>query len=147
VDATAWLSAMPASVVKAGDQDTAVREMLKGIPLPPGFDPSTIKTEGLTKNRYQLGASVVGTVACTWFQRWDRARHSGDRQGARAAIAAMHTARHWPILREMDKSGEYPEVLWAFADAMSSGRWYGRPLAGDVNSGLGCSGFGVHMSG
>jgi hypothetical protein len=28
---------------------------------------------------------------------------------------------------------------------MPSGRWYGRPLAGDVNPGLGCSALGVTL--
>ena len=34
VDSQTWLEAMPAKVVKAADHDAAVREMLKGIPLP-----------------------------------------------------------------------------------------------------------------
>jgi hypothetical protein len=28
---------------------------------------------------------------------------------------------------------------------MPSGDWYGRPLAGDVNSGLGCASLGVKL--
>jgi hypothetical protein len=145
VDTTAWLSAMPASVVKAADQDTAVRAMLKGIPLPPGFDPSKVRGAGLTKDRYQLGAIVTGTVACTWFQRWSIARRDGDEAGVRAAIAALATAKDWPIMREMSKQGGYPDVLEEYAAAMPSGRWFGRPLEGDVNSGLGCSTRGVKL--
>jgi hypothetical protein len=145
VDTTAWLTAMPASVVKAGDQNAAVREMLKGIPLPPRFDPSTIKAQGLTKDRYQLGANVAGTVACTWFQRWWQGRRDGDERRVRQAIAAMRTAKRWPVLREMAKQGAYPEVLLEYVHAMPSGRWYGRPLAGDVNEALGCSQFGVDL--
>ena len=34
VDSQTWLDAMPAKVVKAADHDAAVREMLKGIPVP-----------------------------------------------------------------------------------------------------------------
>ena len=57
----------------------------------------------------------------------------------------MATAKHWPILKEMAKDGAYPEVLLAFVKAMPSGRWYGRPLIGDVNEGLGCDGYGVKL--
>jgi hypothetical protein len=145
VDTNTWLSAMPTSVVKAADHDTVVTEMLKGIPLPPGFDPTEIRAQGLTKDRYQLGATVVGTVACSWFQRWWQGRRAGDQQRVREAIAALRTAKDWPVQRAMSKQGAYPEVLEEYITALPSGRWYGRPLIGDVNSGLGCSELGVKL--
>jgi hypothetical protein len=146
VDTDTWLAAMPASVVKTGDRATVVAGMLRGVAVPPGFDPSTIKGETLTKDRYQLGAAVAGTVACAWFKRWSDARRAGNEAGRRAAIAAMSTAKDWPILAEMAKSGAYPEVLLAFAEAMPTGNWYGRPLEGDVDSGLGCPNLGIPLS-
>ena len=146
VDTDTWLSAMPDSVVKTSDRSKVVGGMLRGVALPPGFDPSTITGEALTKDRYQLGAAVAGTVACTWIKRWSNARRRGDRAGVREAIAAMATAKDWPILREMARSGAYPEVLEQFAAAMRSGRWYGRPLEGDVDSGLGCPSLGIPLS-
>ena len=112
----------------------------------PASIPRTIKGEKLTKDRYQLGAAVSGTVACTWFKRWSDGRASGDEAKVREAIAAMRTAKDWPILAEMTKEGDYPEVLLAFAKAMPSGDWYGRPLEGDVDSGLGCPSLGVPLS-
>ena len=145
VDTDAWLSAMPASVIKTADRDRAVAEMLKGVTVPPGFDAEDIKGADLTKDRYQLGAAVTGTVACQWFKRWSDARQAGDGVKEREATAAMATAEDWPILKEMAKSGGYTEVLIDFAAAMPSGDWYGRPLAGDVNSGLGCDGLGVTL--
>jgi hypothetical protein len=145
VDADAWLTAMPDSVVKTSDRSTAVAAMLRGVTVPPGFDPSTIKGATLTKDRYQLGAAVTGTVACSWFKRWSQARRSGDAAGQREAISAMRTAKDWPILKEMAKSGAYPDVLLDFVTAMPSGRWFGRPLEGDVESGLGCSDLGVPL--
>jgi hypothetical protein len=30
----------------------------------------------------------------------------------------MRTSRRWPILREMEAEGDYPELLWELADAM-----------------------------
>jgi hypothetical protein len=145
VDPTTWLSALPASVVKAADQGAAVREMLEGVPLPPGFDRSTIRSKGLSKDRYQLGVTVSGTVACTWFQRWELGRRSGDEQKVREAIAALNTAKNWTVVREMSKAGGYPDVLLDYVGALPSGRWYGRPLIGDVDSGLGCRQLGVKL--
>jgi hypothetical protein len=145
VDAAVWLSALPESVVKPMDRPHVVGTMLDGVPVPPGFDPSTIKGAALLKDRYQLGAAVAGAVACTWFKRWSDARRSGDAAGVREAIDAMATATDWPILQEMAESGDYPHVLEAFAAAMPSGLWYGRPLEGDVATGLGCPGLGIPL--
>ncbi len=146
VDTDTWLSAMPDSVVKTSDRSKVIAAMLRGVALPPGFDPASIKGSTLTKDRYQLGAAVTGTVACTWFKRWSDAGKRGDHAGVREAIAAMATAKEWPILDEMSKSGAYPEVLEQFAAAMRDGRWYGRPLEGDVDSGLGCPSLGIPLS-
>jgi hypothetical protein len=145
VDTDTWLSAMPPSVVKTPDRDSTIRQMLRGVPLPPGFEQEDIKGSELTKDRYQLGAAVAGTVACQWFQRWAEARAENDRAKEREAIAAMATARGWPVLHEMEKQGGYPDVLYEYAAAMPSGEWYGRPLTGDVNSGLGCDSLGVKL--
>ena len=120
--------------------------MLHGVSVPPGFAPSTIKGVGLVKDRYQFGVLVAGTVACTWFKRWSQARRRGDSAGVQEAIDAMSTAKDWPILREMAETGAYPWVLERYAEAMPSGDWHGRPLEGDVNSGLGCPTLGVPLT-
>jgi hypothetical protein len=123
VDSQTWLDAMPANVVKAVDHNAAVREMLKGIPVPETFTPSRIPDEGLTTNRYQVGGSVTGTVACLWFRQWGQARRTGDRADKAEAEAAMATSRHWPILREISADGAYPLMIWQLAAAMPSGEW------------------------
>jgi hypothetical protein len=145
VDTDAWLSAMPASVVKTKARPTAIDAMLKGIPLPPGFKTTDIKGADLTKDRYQLGAAVSGTVTCQWFKLWSDARNAGDQAAIDKAIAAMATAKDWPVLKDMTKDGDYPEVLIDYANAMPSGNWYGRPLVGDVKEGLGCDTLGVDL--
>ena len=145
VDTGTWLSAMPPSVIKTPDRKSTIRQMLRGVPVPPGFDPGDIKGAGLTKDRYQLGAAVAGTVACQWFKLWADARQENDRVTEREATDAMATATGWPILHEMAKEGDYPDVLYEFAAAMPTGEWYGRPLTGDVDSGLGCDGLGVDL--
>jgi hypothetical protein len=131
-------TAMPPSVVKTADSGETIRLMLKGIPLPPGFDAARIRGARLVHDRYQLGAAVSGTVACMWIADWSRARADGDTAMVRRAIAAMASAPRWPILRQMARSGAWPQVLIGYAQAMPRGTWYGRPLTADVNSGLGC---------
>jgi uncharacterized protein YodC (DUF2158 family) len=84
--------------------------------------------------------SVTGTVACEWFARWGRGRNTGNQSEVDQAVAAMATATHWPILRELSRQGGWTSILVGYAKAMPRGRWFGRPLLPDVDSGLGCSG-------
>jgi len=146
VDTNTWLSALPESVVQTTDRAAVIASMLQGVTLPPGFDPSTITGSDLTSDRYQLGAWVTGTVACTWLKLWSDARSSGDAAGVQQAISAMATAPNWPILKEMSKSGGYPQVLEEMAADMPSGRWYNQPLEDAANSGLGCPARGVPLA-
>jgi hypothetical protein len=143
VDSQAWLDAMPAQVVKAADHDATVREMLRGIPVPAGFTPALVPDEGLTTNRYQVGAAVTGIVSCLWFRQWGEARRSGDSAAAAAAERAMATAKHWPILREMTKDGAYPETVSQLAAAMPSGEWRRGWRLLPHAEGLGCARWGI----
>lgn len=140
VDVDTWLTAMPASAVKVADRDTTIAQMLKGIPVPRGFDPANIKGADLVKDRYQLGAAITGLVSCRWLQSWSDARRAGDSAGVDRAVAAMATAKDWPILKEMQKEGDYPTILWRYADAMRSGEVRGGSLEEGASSALGCSG-------
>jgi hypothetical protein len=113
VGAETWLRALPDSAVAPADHGTAVDAMLKGLPLPPGFDAAALRRDARTRDRYQLGAQVAGAVACGWIEAWLR----GDRR----AIAALATAREWQVLKDMNADGDYPEVLWQYADAVVHG--------------------------
>lgn len=145
VDSQTWLDAMPAKVIKAADHEAAVREILAGLPLPPGFDPSKIPNQGLTTSRYQVGALVGGALACGWFSRWDEALHQGDTGVAKEAERVLKGAGRWPIFKEMSKEGAYPATVVELAEAMPSRRWYGRPLLPEVDQGLGCSAKGFPL--
>lgn len=148
VDSQTWLDAMPAKVVKAADHEGAVREMLKGIPVPSAFTPSRVPDEGLTTDRYQVGADVTATVSCLWFLQWAEARKTGDRGAELEAEKAMATSKHWRILHEMAKEGAYPEILWELAAEMPSGyreyaghKWRLLPQA----EALGCARLGLPL--
>jgi hypothetical protein len=137
-----WLSAMPESVVLPKESESVVDEMLADMTLPDGFDRGALETGDAVRDRYQLGARVAGAVACAWIRIWVDARESGDAEAEAAAVSAMQGSRRWAILNEMNAAGDYPEVLWDFADAMKgNGRIMGgRGMAVEANyeEGLGC---------
>lgn len=121
VDVDTWLSAMPATVVSPTERAAAVDEMLKGIPLPQGFDASRLRSGGSVLDRYQLGARVTGTVACKWVEQWAQARSDGDAARAAEAVQAMSTARSWPILGEMASQGGWPGAIRSIGANMAAG--------------------------
>lgn len=148
VDTQTWLDAMPAKVVKAADHDATVREILEGIPVPDTFNPSKVPDDGLTTDRYQVGAKVTATVSCLWFLQWAEARRGGDRAAELEAEQAMATSRHWRILREMAKDGAYSQTIWQLAEEMPSGVWehtgHRHPLLPRAE-GLGCARLGLPL--
>jgi hypothetical protein len=114
VSVDAWLGAMPAEVIRPAARSAAIAQMLRGIPVPPGFDASTLhfrdmlapsgsalQSESALTDRFMLAKSVTGAVACDWLQRWLSATRTGDGAGAQEAIDAMGTAPSWPVLLQM----------------------------------------------
>jgi hypothetical protein len=139
VSVDAWLSAMPASVIKSADRAGAVEAMLADIPLPRGFDRSALANAPTVSDRYQLAAKVTGAVACAWIERWADARERGDEAEASRAVAAMQTSHGWKILDEIESGGAWSEVLRSRADAMrSGGAGVKVALEVEVRSSLGC---------
>ena len=98
VGVDAWLSAMPSSVVRPEARAAVVERMLRGVPLPPGFDAAALGAEDSVSDHYQLAVKVMGAVACGWVESWLAATGTGDRATAQQAVAAMGTAasgRSW----------------------------------------------------
>jgi hypothetical protein len=100
VDVETWLSAMPAATVRPQDRSLEVDRMLRGIPLPPGFDPAVLQSENSISDRSSLAVKVGNAVACGWVGSWIAARESGDDAGAERAIEAIAGAPDWPIVLE-----------------------------------------------
>jgi hypothetical protein len=114
VGVDAWLSAMPAEVIRPAARSAAIAQMLRGIPVPPGFDASTLhfrdipalpgsalQSESALTDRFMLAKSVTGAVACDWLQHWLSATRTGDDTAAQEAVDAMRTAPNWPVLLQM----------------------------------------------
>ena len=146
VDTDTWLSALPASVIKAagprrcGRRDAARHPAAAGLRSehhqgrdarrriatnsePPFREPSRARGLGAGRTR----AAVATRPACARRSpRWPRQRTG-------------RSSRRWRV------PGDYPEVMWQLVEAMPSGRWYGRPLAGDVDPALGCTRLGISL--
>jgi hypothetical protein len=116
-----WLAAMPPEVVQPAAESDVIARMLQGVPLPSGFDPSSLEAEDELSNRFDLGQAVAGAVACGWLESWDAATRSGDTATAEAAVAAMSGARHWAVLLQMvHEKGFRGDVLPAHGNGWPS---------------------------
>ncbi len=120
VGVSAWLAAMPPEVLRPAARSAAIAQMLRGIPLPPGFDASALhfrgtpvpsgsalQSESALTDRFMLAKSVTGAVACDWLQRWLSAIRAGDGATAQEAVDAMSTAPRWPVLLQMAREKGY----------------------------------------
>jgi hypothetical protein len=101
VDVNTWLNAMPPEVVQPDALDATVKQMLRGVPLPPNFDPSTLPNASLISDRYRLGTAVTGAVTCGWLEDWVAAARNHDVTSAQQADRGLGSARHWPVLLSM----------------------------------------------
>jgi hypothetical protein len=88
---------------------------------------TTLNTKSDEQDPYQLGADIAGQYACAWIAEFADAKAVGDQGRADEAARVMGTAREWPVLNQMEKTGEYSSVVWQFADEMAAGNvpdWY-----------------------
>lgn len=119
VDESKWLAALPERTVPPSERARVVDEMLVGVPVHPRTRLDELKESRSVSDRYQLGARVTGAVACAWIEQWVDAQAAGNEKAAREAVDAMAGSRTWPVLKEMKEQGEWPEVLWEYADSMA----------------------------
>ncbi|MDO8392030.1 MAG: hypothetical protein Q7V57_16255 [Actinomycetota bacterium] len=132
VDVDTWLAALPASVVKPSDRTAAVDEILVGVPLPVGFDTAGLFESASVSDRYQLVATVTGTVVCAWFDQYFTAIEQGDDAAAKAASDALISSHQWPALLSIVDEGDFAEAIWEYADAtLPGGTLLGEPLTRD----------------
>jgi hypothetical protein len=139
VDGDRWSAALPASAVPPEARPATVDAMLEDIPLPPGIDLASLRRGDLTVDRYQLGAEVTGTVTCRWIDAWVAARNAGDAEGVQQAVDAMAGSHDWAVLHKMTDEGDWPDVIWEYADALPADAPIGPVTIEDSYSqGLGC---------
>ncbi len=89
--------------------------------------------ESTQQDRYQLGAYVAGSYACAWLAEFRAATQADEAARASEAARVLGTSREWPVLLEMNRDGDFPEVLWDYADEATAGR-----VPEGYRQGLGC---------
>jgi hypothetical protein len=142
VDGGRWSAALPASAVPPDARAATVDTMVADIPLPPGIDLEALRQSDLTVDRYQLGAEVTGTVTCRWIDAWVTATNAGDAAGVQQAVDAMAGSHDWAVLQEMNDEGDWPDVIWEYADALPADLPIGPggsfTIEDSYSQGLGC---------
>jgi hypothetical protein len=132
VDRAGLEAALPSRFVTKAERSAAIAEILDEIgELPPGLKASDVTST--EPDRYHLGADVSGAVACGWIAEFGRAKDAGNESRMTAAMDALQGSKQWPILLEMDERGDYPDVVWDYADAVAAGS-----VPEGYRQGLGC---------
>lgn len=123
VDADGFEAALPNDYVTDAERDSRIDAMLDGIDrvaeplLPAGMDRSSITSD--QSDPYHLGADVTGQIACAWVAQFAEAKRSGDEFAAEQAVGVMETSYNWPVLKQMNDRGDWPEWIWSMADDLS----------------------------
>lgn len=120
-DVATWLGAMPAEVVRPGEQATLVHSLLSGVPLPPGFDLEGLAHQAVL-NPDGLRLKVASSVACGWLDAWAEADRIDDRAAMAKAVEAMATAERWPVMQERPVLGARSRTILEFGEGIADGR-------------------------
>ena len=130
-------AALPDDYVTKDERDIAAEQILGEIHevSNAGFPDGTSLQLGAgeAKDHYQFGAEVVAQYTCAWLEDFENAKAHGQQARADEAARVLGTSRQWPILKQMNADGDYPEVVWELADQAVAGQvpdWY--------REGLGC---------
>ena len=110
VSAEDWLSALPAERGRAARPGGRDRRDARGHPAP-------ARLRGAQRRRTPRATAT--NSARSSRARWRAAGSSRWMDGDKEAAKALATSRRWPILLEMNAEGDYPEVLWQYADAVN----------------------------
>ena len=130
-------ASLPNGYVTEAERPAAAARILNDIEAVSGADfPSGTSfqlKDGDAKDRYQFGAEVVAQYTCAWLGSFEDATAHQQAGAAAEAARVLGTSRDWPILQEMDADGDYPEVVWDYADEVAAGQ-----VPEGYREGLGC---------
>ena len=100
VDVDTWLEAMPPSTVRPEARAEAIDQLLRGMPLPPGFDAAALKSEDSIADQDTLAVKVGNAIACGWVESWISAQAAGDEAAVQRAVETMSSSDQWPLVRD-----------------------------------------------
>ncbi len=116
VDHEEWVAALPDTVVT--DRSAVVTEYLADIPLPSGFDATSLQP-GPEEHWYHVGADVAGAVTCAWIEHWIAGKTAHDQSAIDEAVGALASSREWKVLDKMAAEGDFGLAVWEYADAIA----------------------------
>jgi hypothetical protein len=125
VTSAEYEAALPDDFVTTAERPEAAQKIIGEIQAVSGAgfpDGASLQLgEGESQDSYQFGAEVAGAYACAWLEAFGDAQ-AHDQQGlADEAARVLGTSRQWPVLKEMNADGDYPEVVWEYADRVVTG--------------------------
>jgi hypothetical protein len=136
VDRSGYEASLPEEFVTADERSAAIASMLRGITEASGAEGPNgvpVRVRSTEQDPYQLGADVAGAYACAWLEAFDNAVAHDQARQANEAAQVLGTARDWPVLDEMNDRGDYPEVIWGYAEQVATGQ-----VPEGYREGLGC---------
>jgi len=137
VSSAEFEASLPDDFVTVAERPAAAQQIVDDIASVSGagFPDGTALQLGAGEDldRYQFGVQVVGQYACAWLEALDNAKTHQQTDQAAEAARVLGTSRQWPILKEMNSDGDYPEVVWDYADQVAAGT-----VPEGYREGLGC---------
>lgn len=115
-DRDGFVGALPDGFVTPANRDQRVQELLRGVDLPPGFTAADVDLEGV-HDLYSASATVAGSVACAWLDRWQVA----DADGRDQVEQILSGAERWPLLVAIADDGGYTDAVAEAARMLAVG--------------------------
>jgi hypothetical protein len=128
VDVNTWLEAMPPGVVRPKERPLAIERMLKGVPLPPGFDLAALQGKELVSEPVDLAIDLGDAVSCGWVESWLSAKRAGDEGRAQKAVDAMATVRDWPLMKVVESESGWAGNILGAAQELKRGHLNNGPV-------------------
>lgn len=124
VDEAGFEAALPGEFVTDEERSAEVQRLVEEITAVSGVGPydGAAPIRSGEADPYHLGADVAGGYACGWIMAYADAVASGDDQLADQAVEVLGTSRKWPVLLRMTRRGDFPEVIWGYADQVAAGQ-------------------------
>lgn len=132
-----WEDALGDDMVRPEGSVEVAEQMLRGVPLPDGFDTATLASQ-FAQDRYQFGSHVLTEVSCSWLQVYAKARTDQDEESMAVVEAALASHTQWDLQREMSQRPEYLDTQLSQASGTVSAR---RDVSAHLKT-LGCDASG-----
>ncbi|GAB6902602.1 hypothetical protein [Kineosporia succinea] len=100
-----WEESLGEQVVPSARSGAVAKDMLRGVPVPDGFDPADLASE-FTQDRSYFGTHVLGSVGCAWLDVYTRARADDDEKTMAEVDEPLSGHRNWPLQQEVSAGVE-----------------------------------------